>query len=164
MSEERKKNWVKAQKNAENCLQQKLMVAASEEDEDLKAQLSQLKAIGDSICNGENDDTVGPLYPCVVFHDGDGWLACVDCAFNETENDYLSDMSVSTCMREYHINGEYKSMSTLDCLNYGIHVYDDGNILSIFTMLEILIKFTMLEVSCIIIIINNFMFNHQIII
>ena len=132
VSEERKREWIKQQKNAENILQQQVMTGSGDVLDDIKLRLAQLKSIGDGICSAaDNDDLVGPLYPCVVFHDGEHWLACVDSAFDETANSCVSDMSSLEPMHEYRVLGEYRSLSALDCLNYGINVYDDGNVLSI---------------------------------
>jgi len=138
---ERKKVWDSMQKKCEVSLQHEILSltdASVELTEDYKLRLSQLKAIGES--SGSADGSVGPVYPCVVFHDGEEYLACVDSSESNgateaeaQEGVYISDMSSMTAMREYHQAQEYRFFSSLDRLSYGIHVYDEGRILSIVT-------------------------------
>lgn len=123
-----------------NCLLDANGDALTQEQlDDVKIRLTQLKAV--------EEEDVGPLYPCVVFHDGDKYVACVDSQgvmalppgievqAQEGGNSVkvLGDMSALEPMAEYDVNQEYRQFSDLCCLNYGIHVYDDGKVLSIVT-------------------------------
>lgn len=67
---------------------------------------------------------LGPMYDCVLFHDGTKWVACVD----TTEKGNLSEC---TLLGEYSITHEYAPLTKLDMLNYSINVHDGGNVLEL---------------------------------
>ncbi|KRT78345.1 Peptidase, partial [Oryctes borbonicus] len=67
---------------------------------------------------------LGPVYDCVLFHDGVKWVACVD----TTEKGNLSECIL---LGEYSITHEYAPLTELDRLNYSINVHDDGNVLEL---------------------------------
>lgn len=92
--------------------------ASKENQEDAQAAFDQYKAL----VKEYSDE--GPVYDCLVFHDGDQWVAVIDTS--ET-----GDMSTLTPMKEYNVEYEYRRFSDVDALNYGIHIYDNGAILSI---------------------------------
>lgn len=66
----------------------------------------------------------GPVYDCVLFHDGTKWLACVDTSEN-------GDLDNCVLLGEYSITHEYAPLTKADQLNFSINVHDDGNVLEI---------------------------------
>ncbi|KAG1676696.1 Tripeptidyl-peptidase 2 [Nymphon striatum] len=69
----------------------------------------------------------GPVYDCVVFHDGEMWRAAID-----TSED--GDLESCTLLGPYCQTFEYGTLTQQDLLNYGINVYEDGNLLEIVAM------------------------------
>ncbi|GJQ85876.1 hypothetical protein Trydic_g15333 [Trypoxylus dichotomus] len=67
---------------------------------------------------------LGPVYDCVLFHDGTKWVACVD----TTEKGNLGEC---TLLGEYSITHEYARLTDMDSLNYSINVHNGGNILEL---------------------------------
>ena len=84
-----------------------------------------LDVIMDS-CWEKPDEDPGPVYDCLVFYDGDNYRAVVD--VNEHGN--LADYQPMTDFDKFY---EYASFGTLAQLNFGVHFYEDGKILSIVT-------------------------------
>ncbi|KAL1115752.1 hypothetical protein AAG570_006042 [Ranatra chinensis] len=69
----------------------------------------------------------GPVYDCVVFHDGKDWCCCID----TSESGNLADC---TLLREYDKSFQFGSLTKDDLLNYSINVHEDGNLLEIVSM------------------------------
>ena len=67
---------------------------------------------------------VGPIYDCVVYHDGSCWQALVDTS--ET-----GDLSNCTPMTDYHVNRQFKCSDPQSMMNYSVNIFDEGSILSI---------------------------------
>ncbi|KAJ8975804.1 hypothetical protein NQ317_013735 [Molorchus minor] len=67
---------------------------------------------------------VGPVYDCLLFHDGEKWVCCVD----TTED---GDLSKCKLLGEYSITHDYAPLTNIDNLNYSINVHDNGNILEL---------------------------------
>jgi len=122
VKEERKKKTTLEINRLEAELQ-KLMSTISDNDtsesaEDLRAELAQLRAM-------EKDfQDPGPLYDCLTFHDGERYQAVIDTS--ET-----GDMSNSNTMTDYNYFYQIGRFSDIDALNYGVHIYEEGSILSI---------------------------------
>ncbi|XP_022341956.2 tripeptidyl-peptidase 2-like [Crassostrea virginica] len=68
----------------------------------------------------------GPVYDCVVFHDGATWRACVD----TTER---GDLSECKLLANYHEEHEFGTFSRMDMMNYTVNIYNDGNTLEVVT-------------------------------
>lgn len=85
---------------------------------DLDQRVKQLKSI-----QGKYDDP-GPVYDCVVFHDGKVWRAVID-----TDED--GDLSDEKAMTNFRTEREFSTFGKLDLLNYVVNIYDNGNLLSI---------------------------------
>jgi tripeptidyl-peptidase-2 len=118
IEEERKRIWMNKHKNLEARLQQELSNSVDSNNEDLKARISLVKSY-----EKEWDDP-GPIYDCLVFHDGEQWNAIVD----TTES---GDVSGLQPMRNYAYAREYRRFSDLDALNFAVNIFDNGDILSI---------------------------------
>ncbi len=72
----------------------------------------------------EKFEDPGPVYDCVVFHDGQVWRAVID----TNENGDLADEKALT---DYRRELQYGTFSELDLLNYAVNIYDEGRLLSI---------------------------------
>lgn len=66
----------------------------------------------------------GPIYDCILFHDGIKWLCCVDTSEQ-------GDLENCPLLGEYSITHDYASLTLLDNLNFSINVHDDGDTLEI---------------------------------
>lgn len=86
--------------------------------EDHEAQVELLKSIDKAYVDP------GPVYDCVLFHDGAKWVCCVD----TTEKGHLEKCPL---LGEYSVTHEYASLTPSDQLNYSMNVHDDGNILEL---------------------------------
>lgn len=72
----------------------------------------------------EDYDDPGPVFDCVVFHDGDDWRAVID-----TDED--GDLSDEKAMTNFRKEREWSTFDDESLLNFGVNIYDDGNLLSI---------------------------------
>jgi tripeptidyl-peptidase-2 len=124
VKEERKKKWMEVHKSIEAQIQKDLLQSTTKtgtdniDIEELKTRMMQLRSV-------EKDmEDPGPLYDCLVFHDGERWQALIDTS--ET-----GDMSNKLPMSEYRHAHEYARFSELDALNYCVNIFDNGSTLSI---------------------------------
>ncbi len=128
MARERRKDWDQAQRVLTEKLDRELATfdkanpKPDEEQfkvrEDLVARIDQLKAM-----QGGFDDP-GPIYDCVVFHDGTTWRAAID-----TDGD--KDFSDEKALTNFRDEREYGTFSDVDLLNYALNIYGEGDVLSI---------------------------------
>eukprot|EP00158_Paraphelidium_tribonemae_P009110 Partr_v1_DN28774_c0_g1_i4_m63419 putative tripeptidyl peptidase ii len=72
-------------------------------------------------------EDVGPVYDCVLFHDGKVWRAAVDTF--ET-----GDLSSFVPLADYKLEPKYCCFSSDDMLNFSVKIYDDGDVLSVVTL------------------------------
>ena len=72
-------------------------------------------------------DDPGPLYDCVVFHDGENWRAVID----TDEDGQLAEEAVMT---DFHKERQFASFSEPSQLNFSVNVYEEGGRLSIVTV------------------------------
>lgn len=109
------------------------------EKEELEARVKLLEELG-----GKFDD-LGPMIDCVVWHDGEQWLAALD----TTEIYDLFDRADLTSadggasapgalaafipLTNFHQCRQYGTISAQDALNFAINIYDEGCTLSIVT-------------------------------
>ncbi len=66
----------------------------------------------------------GPIYDCVVFHDGEHYQAVVD-----TDED--GDLAEEKVMTNFRVNREYGTFADPINMNFGVNLYEDGKVLSI---------------------------------
>lgn len=94
---------------------------------DLQAQKKDLEDRVEALTSarGAYEDE-GPVYDCLVWHDGDAWRAAVD----TTET---GDFADAEAMTNFKVERQWSTLSERDSLNYALNIYDDGNTLSIVT-------------------------------
>jgi len=121
----RRKAWDEIQRGAEVVLERRLEAlaaaetkAARDERQDVEKRLEQLKAMQEAF------EDPGPVFDCVVFHDGKVWRAVID-----TDED--GDLGDERALSSYPIAQEWATFSDEARLNYGVNVYEDGRRLSI---------------------------------
>lgn len=88
------------------------------EKEDLEAQVEVLGMLEKKF------EDAGPVYDCVVFHDGSSWRAVLD----TTEK---GDLESCQLLGTYRETLQYGTLSEEDCLNYAVNIHDEGNLLEI---------------------------------
>jgi len=69
-------------------------------------------------------DDPGPVFDCVVFHDGDAWRAVVD-----TDED--GDLAEEKLLTNFRLERQFATFTNDDLLNFAVNIYDDGNLLSL---------------------------------
>ncbi len=125
---DRKKKWDKKQRVLTMEVRQKFdsfdqqhpkpNKGQKKEREELDARVKQLAALQKSY----NDP--GPVFDCVVFHDGMVWRAVVD-----TDED--GDLDDEKLMTNYRLEGQWSTFGEFDLLNFAVNIYEDGKLLSI---------------------------------
>ena len=68
----------------------------------------------------------GPIFDCVVFHDGEVWRAAID-----TDED--GELADEDALANYRLEHRFDTFSDEDLLNYAVNIYEEGNLLSIVT-------------------------------
>ncbi|MCK4341305.1 MAG: S8 family serine peptidase [Phycisphaerae bacterium] len=130
LTEERLEKWEEKQRVAVAELERRLVEWDADhasptseqmkERDELELRLELLDAMQD-----EYDDP-GPVFDCVVFHDGSVWRAAID-----TDED--GELSDEKLMTNYRLERQYATFSEDDLLNFAVNIYDEGNLLSIVT-------------------------------
>ncbi len=87
---------------------------------DLQQRLDLLDAMPDTI------EDAGPVFDCVVWHDGEHWRAAVD-----TDED--GDLAEELAMTNFRAERQFGTFGDEDLLNFAVNIYNEGDILSIFT-------------------------------
>ncbi|MCA8996954.1 MAG: S8 family serine peptidase [Planctomycetaceae bacterium] len=72
----------------------------------------------------DNYEDPGPIYDCVLFHDGEVWKAVID-----TDED--GDLAEETVLSDYQLGRQYATFGEDSLLNFSVKIYDDGDLLSI---------------------------------
>lgn len=97
----------------------------TKEEIDLKLDLqAQYNVLKDMMTNYQDP---GPVYDCLVWHDGEHWRSVID----TNEN---GDLTVKKPMCDYRIEYHYEQFSKQDMLSYSVNIYDNGSVLSLVTM------------------------------
>ena len=130
LAEKRQEQWDIQQRATVTALERELTAweaahthptkAEEKERDELQARLDQLNALQ------EDYDDPGPVFDCVVFHDGEVYRAAVD-----TDED--GDFADERLMTDYRREHQYATFGTEDLLNFAVNVYDEGHLLSIVT-------------------------------
>jgi len=68
----------------------------------------------------------GPVYDCVVFHDGNVWRSVIDL-------DESGDLTGSVVLTDYFREHQISTFGHNSMLNFAINIYEEGNVLSIVT-------------------------------
>jgi len=120
----RKQQELEAAEVEELSLGQKLAKENAEAEVELVAALDK-KAREAAIGHWLTD--VGPVYDCLVWHDGSGWRAAIDTS-------EAGDLAAGLCLGVYRETREFGKLSELCQVNVSINVWDDGNLLEIVSM------------------------------
>lgn len=88
------------------------------EKAELERRLERLVAAGQSI------EDVGPIFDCVVFHDGTHWRAAVD-----TDED--GDLGEEKLLTNFRTERQFAAFDDVSLLNFAVNIYDNGKTLSI---------------------------------
>jgi len=130
LKRERKKRFDIAQQQAELKLRSEIVAWEAahpkptqdekKEREELKARLEQLQSAG------KQAEDPGPLYDCIVFHDGNVWRAVVD-----TDED--GDLAEEQRLTDFRLERQFASFPSAVSLNFAVNVYEKGRLLSIVT-------------------------------
>ncbi|CAG9855173.1 unnamed protein product [Phyllotreta striolata] len=75
-------------------------------------------------CFEKKFNDIGPVYDCILFHNGDHWCCCID-----TSDD--GDLANCKLLGEYSITHEYAPLTSTDNLNFSINVHENGDILEL---------------------------------
>ena len=76
------------------------------------------------VAAGESYQDPGPVFDCVVFHDGEAWRAVVD-------TDADGDLRSEKAMANFRLHQEWSTFGGRAQLNFGVNIFDDGKLLSI---------------------------------
>lgn len=92
-------------------------------EQDLAARKEMLESLEKSFI----DDSLGPVYDCVLWFDGDDYRVIVD-----TDED--GDLTDETVLRPFGVDGEYARFADPVSATFAVQVYDEGELLSIVTV------------------------------
>lgn len=122
IKEHRKQRFDATQRKLETDLRQQLAnfdaATSKVEKGELEARLERLVAAGQSA----NDP--GPIYDCVVLHDGTTWRVAVD-----TDED--GDLSDEKLLTNFRAERQYGTFDDVSLLNFAVNIYDSGKTLSL---------------------------------
>lgn len=128
MKEERKKEWIEKQRQAVADARDSLARFEAKhpnpegrdalKKKDLQNRVDQLEAMQ------KQYKDPGPVFDCIVFHDGGVWRAAVD-----TDED--GEFTDEKLLTNYRLEHEYGTFSEVDLLNFALNIYEEGNLLSI---------------------------------
>ena len=76
---------------------------------------------------------VGPLIHFVIWQNAnDEWQLALDTSDMYEEGSSNGKLEDFKPLSEFHLHQDYRTLSSEDACNFGMHVYDEGNVLSIF--------------------------------
>ncbi len=128
LKEKRREKWDERQRAAVTALKRELAewdVAHPKPDEEQKKQREELETRLAQLERLQKEyDDPGPIFDCVVFHDGEVWRAVID-----TDED--GDLRDEDALTNYRIERQYDTFGDEDLMNYAVNIYEDGDLLSI---------------------------------
>lgn len=77
--------------------------------------------------DGKSGSDPGALYDCVLWHDGSGWRVLID-----TDED--GDLRNERVLQPFGVAGDLASFGDLPFTNFGVQVYESGQLLSVVTV------------------------------
>lgn len=114
----RKKLFTEQQRKLENDLRAQVDVRKGDDKAEYQKRLDAAIEAGKKYSDG------GPIYDCVVFHDGKAWRGAVD-----TDED--GDFNDEKAMTNFRVAQEWDTFDEVSLLNFGINIYENGKVLSI---------------------------------
>ncbi len=122
IKEHRRKRFVEQQRLTEIALRRTIdgfdAATSKVAKNELEARLDRLIAAGNSV------EDIGPIYECVVFHDGTHWRAAVD-----TDED--GDFGDEKPLTNFRTERQYATFDDVSLLNFAANIYDNGQTLSL---------------------------------
>lgn len=118
----RRKEFMKKQRALENELRNQIENFNKDESDVEKPELEKRLAAVQAASKSFTDP--GPIYDCIVYHDGTHHRASVD-----TDQD--GDFSDEKAMTNFRVFREYTRFDDVSLLNFGVNIYEDGKVLSI---------------------------------
>ncbi|CAB4067190.1 TPP2 [Lepeophtheirus salmonis] len=131
VKERLEKSWEPEHKSALVSASRKLDEFESENSEPLTGVKKLEKDNVDAVCEMLNfvdkkyrESDPGPIYDCVLYHDGENWTCIIDTSEK-------GDLKNGLKLRSFRETGDYGCLTELDKLNVSINVYDEGDVLQI---------------------------------
>lgn len=125
VKEHRRKEFMLKQRQLENDLRSRIENFVKDDKDKSQIDKAELeKRLSALIAAGKSYKDPGPLYDCVVFHDGEHLRAVVD-----TDED--GDLADEKAMTNYRVAREYAQFDEVSLLNFGVNIYEGGKVLSI---------------------------------
>ena len=122
VKEHRRKEFMKTQRELENQLRTEIENFNKDKSDVEKSELEARLAALTSATKSYSDP--GPIYDCIVFHDGEHWRGAVD-----TDEDGSFDDEKA--MTNFRVAREFTRFDDVSLLNFGVNIYEDGDVLSI---------------------------------
>lgn len=120
ITDERKEKFLEVNKQVEYKLRSDLLQCTTDKErDDFKTRIATLTAMI------KDYEDPGPIYDCVVFHDGENYQAAID--FSE-----IGDMSNVKTMTDYRKFFQYSQIADFS-MNYCVNINDNGTVLSVVT-------------------------------
>ncbi len=122
VTQHRREEFLKVQKKLEAELRRELEFFDAKTSKVEKAELE--RRLERLVAAGQSFEDVGPIFDCVVFHDGTHWRAVVD-----TDED--GDLGEEKLLTNFRTERQYATFDDVSLLNFAVNIYDNGKTLSI---------------------------------
>jgi tripeptidyl-peptidase-2 len=120
--ERMKEHRAKLRDQAAKCelaeLEARVPAAGAANEEEWQARVATLQRLQ------KDDSDLGPIYDCVVYHDGVVWRAIVD----TSEAGLMADLPAMT---DFRIERQHRRFSDLDMVTFSVNIYNNGDVLSL---------------------------------